>query len=201
SAGYTTGIVTGLQALGSAFFHPNILFLPLLKDVSRHPELEEVIREARRLKVGIMVLGLHEQAGVGRASVINLWISPREKLQSIQAFLRETNQDLGILTAVRLARSWKGELNLITAVDREEEVISIHQHLDEMRDLCRIQASARSLVYAGSFQEAIQKAPQADLHILGLPAGSPLSGALQIVQASRASCLFVVDSGLESALA
>ncbi len=201
SAGYTTGIVTGLQALGSAFFHPNILFLPLLRDTSRHPELEEVIREARRLKVGIMVLGLHDQAGLGRASVINLWISPRGGHQSIQTFLAQTNQDLGILTAVRLARAWGGELNLVTVVQNEEEVAHAHRHIEEVRDLCRIQASARTLAYVGSFHDAIHRAPQADLHVVGLPTSTPMASALEIVRDSRASCLFVVDSGLESALA
>ena len=201
SAGYTTGIVTGLQALGSAFFHPNILFLPLLRDASRHPELEEVIREARRLKVGIMVLGLHDQAGLGRASVINLWISPRSRPQSIQAFLTETNQNLGILTAVRLARSWGGELNLITVVQNEDDVAEAHHHIEEIRDLCRIQASARTMAYVGSFHDAIHRAPQADLHVVGLPSSDPMASALSIVRDSRASCLFVVDSGLESALA
>ncbi|MBT8396713.1 MAG: amino acid permease, partial [Gemmatimonadetes bacterium] len=201
SAGYTTGIVTGLQALGSAFFHPNILVLPLFRDPSRHSELEEVIREARRLKVGIMVIGLHDQAGLGRAGVINLWISPRERTQSLHSFLTGTNQNLGILSGIRLARAWGGDLNLITVVAREEEVAPTERHMEELRDLCRVHTSARSLVLVGAFEDAIHLAPQADLHIIGLPSASPLPSALGIVREARASCLFVVDSGMESALA
>ena len=60
SADYITGIVAGLQALGSAFFRPNILFLHLPRNVERHPELRTVISEAARLKIGVMLLGLHE---------------------------------------------------------------------------------------------------------------------------------------------
>jgi len=48
SAGFTTGVVAGLQALRSAFFRPNVLFVNLPELTERYDELRGVLREARR---------------------------------------------------------------------------------------------------------------------------------------------------------
>jgi hypothetical protein len=68
SAGYTTGIVTGLQVLRSAFFSPNILFVRLPSDTERYADLRGVLREASRLGVGQLLLALHPKAALGRSS-------------------------------------------------------------------------------------------------------------------------------------
>ncbi len=58
SAGFKEGTITGLQALGSAFFRPNILLLDLPRDPQRHQQLSELIQEAIRLEVAVLLVGL-----------------------------------------------------------------------------------------------------------------------------------------------
>ena len=48
----------GLQALRSAFFRPNVLFLPLQTDPERYEYLRQILRESARLKVGIRLAAL-----------------------------------------------------------------------------------------------------------------------------------------------
>jgi hypothetical protein len=44
-------------------------------------------------------------------------------------------------------------------------------------------------------------APKADLNIFGLGENQPISELRKLTEKTSASCLFVIDSGLESALA
>lgn len=201
SAGFTEGIVTGLQALGSAFFRPNVLFVTLPDEVERHGELEGIIREARRLRVGIMLLGYHAHAGFGRQKVVNLWLSPRDAAQPLRAYLDATNQNLAILSALRIARAWDGDFNLVTVVPEASLVPGVQEGLEELRDLCRIPPRARVQVLGGDFEHVLSHADQADLQVFGLTHHRPLQFMAGLVQRTRASCLFLADSGEEDALA
>lgn len=206
SADYITGIVTGLQALGSAFFRPNILFLHLPRNVARHPELRTVIREANRLNIGVMLLGLHEDAGLGMKRVVNLWLRPKSPGASMTDYLGHSDLNLGILTALRLSRAWQADLNLISVIQDEAEADAVRQHVEELRDLCRIPKAARVVVMVGPFDTCVAQAPQSDMDIMGLRpgedgAGPDLDFVARMVEATRSSCLFVGSSGYENALA
>ncbi len=54
---------------------------------------------------------------------------------------------------------------------------------------------------SGNFLEELQRAPQADLTILGLPRSYDLARLRDAVARTRSSCLFVRGSGKENALA
>lgn len=201
SADFTSGIVTGLQALRSAFFRPNVLFLKLPNEPERHGEIATVMREAKRLKVGIMLLGYHGTAGFGRQRVVNLWLSPREPHQTVRQYLDRTNQNLAILSALRVTRAWGGELNLITVVPTPAEVRGTRLGLEEVVDLCRIPEGASIHVMVGDLATAVSGAPQADLELFGSSHEDPLEFMAGLVGATRATCMFLVDSGAEDALA
>lgn len=201
SAGFSEGIVTGLQALGSAFFRPNALFLKLPENVEAHPELSHILHEAKRLKVGVLFLGYHPAAGFGRQKVVNLWLSPRRPDQTVKAYLDQSNQNLAILSALRISRAWKGELNLITVVPAGADVRAAREALAELVDLCRIPEGARVHVISGQFDAEASRATQADLEIFGLANDRPLEFTASLVHDRRATCLFVADSGEEDALA
>jgi len=201
SADFTNGIVTGLQALRSAFFRPNVLFLKLPEEVERHAEIACVMREARRLGVGIMLLGYHGTAGFGRQKVVNLWLSPRARRQSVRHYLDQTNQNLALLTALRVRGAWDGELNLITVVSTEDEAADARMGLEEIIDLCRIPGGARVHVMVGDLATALTRATQADLELFGLSHERPLEFMATLARETRATCMFLADSGGEDALA
>ena len=204
SSEYVEGIVTGLQALRSAFFRPNVLFLPLPSDPERFEPLQRVLTEALRLRVGIMLAGIHPQAGLGRTSIVNLWISPRRPGQTPHQHLAESNMNLGILAALRLHRAWQGELHVLTVCDTEEQAMEERAHLYRLRDLCRFPAKTSIHVLVGDFADDLLLArvpSMADLQIVGLSNASAIDFMQRTVSRMRTSTLFVRDSGLESALA
>ena len=74
--------------------------------------------------------------------------------------------------------------------------------LRELCDLARLPSSVECVVARGNFTQAIDEAPAADLSIFGLWRKQPdLEGAHRIAESTRGSCLFVIDSGRESARA
>jgi len=201
TAGFIPGTVTGLQALGSAFFRPNILLLNFPRDPTRREELGEVIREASRLEVGVLLIAMHEKAGLGMAKVVNIWIAPRDNTTSMADYLRGNNLNLTLLMAIRLAKAWHAELNLITVVPGQEDVAGAQAHIEELRDLCRIENDATTRVMIGEFSTCVRQAPQSDMDIMGFRRGPDLDFVQEMVVATRSSCMFAADSGLESALA
>ena len=82
----------------------------------------------------------------------------------------------------------------------------MRQHVEELRDLCRIPESASVIVMVGPFDQCVAQAPQSDMDIMGLRpgddgAGPDLDFVARMVNATRSSCLFVGSSGHENALA
>lgn len=201
SAGFVEGTLTGLQALGSAFFKPNILLLNLPSDTSRHDDFAQLVREAKRLEIGVLLVALHEKAGLGMAKVVNIWVPPRSPAEPIADYLRANNLNLALLMAIRLAKAWRAQLNIITVVAGEGEVARTTAQIDELRDLCRIKNDAETRVMVGDFRACVERAPQSDMDILGMRRGPDLQFAAEMVRATRSSCMLVADSGLESALA
>ena len=203
TAGYTQGIVTGLQALGSAFFRPNMLALTLGHDVGRDVELSAVVHETRRLRVGLALIGMHAQAATGREQIINLWVRPPPPMTGVEEALELSNMNLAVLLAFRLTRAWKAQLNLLCVVADAGRVEAADAYLGDLRVLCRLPEHTAILIMVGElFEVMAERAPQSDMDLLGLPADREVVPFVRTaIAASKSSCIFTQDSGSESALA
>ena len=195
------GIIAALQSLQSAFFRPNVLFLRFPEDRARWEPMIPVFDEARRLHVGVMLFGRHPVAGLGRAEVVNLWLRPQLDDLPMSERLEKGSINLAILMALRLVRAWKAEFNLISVVSREEDVNPTRRYIDDLRDLCRIPKTAITIVLVGDFMDCVTRAPQADMDFMGLQTVPDFDFVHQVVDLTGSSCMFMSDSGSESALA
>ncbi|MFT5686408.1 MAG: solute carrier family 12 sodium/potassium/chloride transporter 2 [Myxococcota bacterium] len=200
STEFREGLIAGLQALESAFFRPNILFLNLPTDEGQQEEVREMCIEARRLRVGMILLAMHEKAGLGRAGVINLWFRYRTGPEPVPDKIGQSNMHLAILIAWRLVRSWSAELNIIAVAERSEEEPAADRFLQEVSDLGRLPKTARRVVLVGTMEDCLTRAPQSDLDVMGLDAEPDMAYVRATVRLTRSSCLFTGDSGKESAL-
>lgn len=197
----TTAILSALQTLQSVFFRPNVLFLRLPKESSHWEDMQPIFAEARNFNTGVMLLGLHSLAGLGRQEVINVWLRPQLEPLPMEERLNKGSLNLGILMALRLQKAWKGDLNLITVVATEADRAAAEDFLRELQDLARIPMGAKTLVLVGSFQGAIAQAPQGDMNFFGLQTIPDFQFVRQTIEFTGASCLFISDSGSESAIA
>jgi len=198
---FPTGVIAGLQALRGTLFVPNVLFLGLPGAGAGLIDTQRVVDEGRRLRVGLAVLALHAQSGLGRERVVNLYVKPRLDLGSPMHLLRGRRLNLAVLLAYRVAGAWSAELNVVSVVGAGHDVPAVHRWLAELHDLCRLPGSARSHVLVGAFPDAITHAPQSDLDVMAFPENRNLEFAREMVRQTRSSCLFAADSGYESALA
>jgi len=195
------GVITGLEALQAAFFRPNLLLVRLDSEGQHDTiDLGHLTDQAAIVEVGMMVVCIHPRAGFGQRKTINLWVHPRnDKWDTDEAFA-SGNLNLALLTGYRLMRQWNKHLRLITAVENDEDHARAEKFQRELMDLVRLPETIERTIIRGSFEEALKNAPMADVNILGMepsPDGEQLIG---MVKDLHSSCLFVRDSGRESAL-
>lgn len=198
TADYATGVSAGLQALQSAFFSPNLLFLTAHPDPARNDEAAELVKLARRTEVGAFVVAHHAKVGLGQRKLITLWV--RHGDHDLTESFQGRNLNLTLLMGYRLARQWGAKLRLVTAVPEAEQAEDALLYLRELVDVARLQRDAECRAEVGTFEEVMKRLSASDLNILGLQHPPDFTGVHETVGLARCTCLFVLDSGRESAM-
>lgn len=196
---FQQGVMNGLETLQGAFFRPNTLFLALPEDPERFDELGKTIVDAKRTGVGVMLLGSHKRAGLGKRKTINLYVRPSPNGWGVEDAFEYNNLDLVLLIGYRLMRQWDADLTLITVIDDAAERAEAEVFLAELSDLARLPYDTPREVMVGPFKQCAAEARQADLSLMGLQQNPDFEFMLSMIDVTRSSCLFVADSGRESA--
>ncbi len=192
------GFVAGMQALSGAFFRPNTVFLSMPASPEQEASHRRIIGEASRQRLGTLLYAPHPQAAFGQHQTINVWI--RDRSPDWEISMDIGNLDLSILTAYQIKRNWNAQIRLITVVRDLDEKGAARAFLEQLVDLGRFQDTS-VVVSASDFSQFAERAPQADLNLFGLLSDPDFDFARRMVEATRSTCLFVRDSGRESALA
>ncbi|MCO4769114.1 MAG: hypothetical protein KDA24_03735 [Deltaproteobacteria bacterium] len=192
------GVIAALQALQSAFFRPNMLFLTLPDLEDRHEEFARLIEQARATRVGVTLLGLHPRAGLGRRRSINLWLRWQGLDWDVDQAFSVGSLNLTLLMGYRLQQQWGADLRVITVVPEDDEVGAAREYLEEVVDLARLSVVGME-VLVGGFEDCVGAAEEADLAVMGLQRRPDFAFVSRMVETSRSSCLMVLDSGRESA--
>jgi len=197
-ADMVNGVRVATQILRSTFFRPNLLFLNLRAE-SDLAMLQQLVDKTAAYNMGIVLLARHAVRDLGRQNLINVWISHRG--DDWQVDLQWSNSDLALLLAYQLTQNWSGKINMCLAIGEDEDPESAEAFLQELADLARLPHNTAVTVIQAPFTEALHQVSRADLAIFGLPNPARLTFCQEIVAAVDGSCLFVRDSGEESALA
>ena len=198
AGGYAEGLIAGMQAMRGTFFKPNVVFLEMAEDDEREEDNRLIVREADREGIGTLLYAPHPQASLGQRQSINVWIHDRSPDWRVK--MKIGNLDLMVLSAYKLAQNWNARLRLITVVDSDEKEEKAREFMEQLRDLGRFN-EAQVCVGRGAFDDYLREAPQADLSVFGLLPDPDFDFCRRMVRATRSTCLFVRDSGQESALA
>jgi amino acid transporter len=192
---------TAMEVTSSAFFRPNILFITISEE-SDQAELQKLANKAMENELGLLLYVDNPKTLLGREQVINVWI--REQSPDWQIGLRLSNLDLALLMAYKLASNWHGHINLITVVKDEADRADAEHFLEQLIDLGRMPKGTGAIVATGSLYDFIPQAPQGDLNIFGIFGLEPQINVelmIKMTEDTRSTCIFVHDSGNESALA
>lgn len=197
SDNFKEAVLNALQTLQGTFFKPNILFLRLPNQTAYDEEIHSIINEARLNNMGIQLYVEDVVAQLGRSASINVWIHERSPDWDLSMNLG--NLDLSLLTAYKLKVNWDAEMRVITVVEKGQEE-EAYNYLENLLDVARLN-DVTPHVEIGSFTEALESAPHADVDLMGLPDEPDLNELRMYVERTQSACVFVADSGRESILA
>ena len=191
-----------MQALETAFFKPNIIFLKLdeRKDGLQEKYLP-IIFESKKRNWGLLILATYETVGLGIEKTINVWLDviPEDWEERLDL----GNNDLALLTGLIICENWKAQLNIIKTVREDSQIHEeeMQRQLQQMKTLVRMPKSTQMHVVRRT-PEMWDQAPSADLNILELPDKQDLDlkRLQQIPNKLRTACLFTLDSNIENAL-
>ncbi len=208
---FLRGAKAVIQTLRGGAFRPNTLFLTtggghqhnrlsleqhidqnLPLNLDHDNTITQLIALTLRHKMGVVILRQHPRMAFGMQKNVNLWL--RDK---------SPNWHLAMLLALQLQLNWEGKINLITATSNPDEEDRLHQYLEQLSDQARLSSMTDFYVLAGNFTETLSMAPRADINIFGLSThiDRPVKFIEEVSGLVKSSCLFVLDSGYESALA
>ncbi|MBN1348063.1 Na-K-Cl cotransporter [candidate division KSB1 bacterium] len=179
-----------IQTLRGGAFRPNILFLTLGSDEQKDMTIKELVRHAAKHRMGTIILRQHPRTAFGMQQTINLWL--RDK---------SPNWNLALLIALQLQLNWEGRLNLVTATPDEKRKKSLYAFLERISDQARLPSMTDFHVITGNFMDTMHSAPRTDINIFGLADDLSFSFMRSAPERTKSSCLFVKDSGWESAFA
>ena len=179
-----------IQTLRGGALRPNTLFLTIGNDKSADRTIAELIAQASRHNLGSIVLRQHPRMAFGMQKDINFWL--RDK---------SPNWHLGMLISLHLQSNWEGQLNLITSTSDKEERRRLSAFLERLSDRARLPSLTEFHVLVGTFRQNLQRAPAADINIFGLSEKIDFKFVREATDLTNSSCMFVRDSGEESALA
>lgn len=194
---YEIALKAAASVMNGSFFHPNTIFETV--DYRSQEELQSLINIARGHNMAAILMARHPTSGLGRERTINLWVrdqSPEWKLD-----MKRANLDYAILLSYQLQKNWQADVRLLCVVEKEENKKVATQFLKSLMDVTRMTSNIKIHVSHGRFMEFLSTAPRADLNIFGVSHEVNREMMLNLMKTSRSSCLFVMDSGNESAIA
>ncbi len=177
-----------MESQKGAVFPPNVLFVKLGASSEKDKMIQELLRKASVLDLGIMVFVWHAKVGLGQKETINLWIRQGSP-----------NLDLAILVALQLEKNWDGKLRLLQAVTSEKEKVDAQAYLMKLRRVMRLPGDIEPCVLVGRFEDVLAQAPPADINIFGMAEASDMAWMKGISQKVSTCVLFLRDSKQESA--
>ncbi len=202
TAGFPVGVLAGIEALGGAFFKPNLVFLSLERETgaNRGADLLPILSRAPENGMGVVLYAEHPRAWLGRRSAVNIWVPHAGPGWAVA--MERGDLDLALLLAYKLKRNWNGELRLIAVAEEADQKAPARLYLMSLIELARL-PDARPVALKGEPNELHEDAPEADVHFFVLPddPGPDCSRLLEIRDRLAASCIFVRGTGNESAFA
>ncbi len=130
-----------MQTLDAGAMRPNTLFLTLGGDKKKDDTIIELVEQANKHQLGIIILRQHSRMAFGMQKNVNLWL--RDK---------SPNWHLAVLIALQLQLNWEGKINLVTATPDVKENRKLYNFLEHLSDQARMPSLTEFHVLNGDFK-------------------------------------------------
>ena len=205
------GIRIIIQTIKGLYLPPNLICLRINPHSKNLARIEEVTSIAEKEKLGvILITNTSKRPSILNEKSLDTTVAlntPKPSSQKsanryINVWLRSEspNLNLALLLAIQIQKNWKCNIRLISSIEDlsiEKKTQSFHKHLI---DSGRLQKT-ESKILVGNFFNLIETCPKAELNIFGAKGFKDYSPLKIISTKLDSTCLFVKDSGQESAFA
>ena len=194
---FLEGVEMSASVLRGTAFRPNILFgLAHRYDADA---IQGFVDVADTHGLGTALLYEHPEAALSQERRVNVWVTDQSPEWSLG--MRMPNLDLPLLLALQIRHEWNCTLRLVTVCSESSEMPNARHFHARLIEDARLPADTESFVMQGDFFDKVEKAPEVDLNIFGIARTANPEAMQRLVEVTGTSCLFVRDSGRESALA
>lgn len=192
-------VSVSMQALRTAFFRPNTVFLKLDSHLEHKvTDYKSIVRKAQENHWGVIFFAPYE-TNLGIERTLNIWLSdiPEDWFEQLDL----GNNDLAVLISLIIRKNWNGTLNIIRVIDKGERSDIAMKQVEYIMELARIPNNTSVQVIRKS-EKMWEEVDRADLNIIGIDESDIDINALRkLPDLLNSSCLFTLDSGEEGALA
>lgn len=192
-----TTINISMQSLNAAFFKPNIIFVSVDPENVNLEFYEKLISDVKKNNFGMIIYIPFSTASLAIEKNINLWLT------NIPTNWKETfnigNNDLSTLLSILICKNWKGEIEA-HIVNNNPESKFPETDIEDIKTMIRFPNKTNISIKDGDFLDNIKKYRNADVNIFSIDAGMSTEDMINIVNVSRISSLFCIDSNLENVL-
>ncbi|GAA4944434.1 amino acid permease [Algibacter agarivorans] len=192
-----TTINISMQSLNAAFFKPNIIFVSVDTGNANLDFYDKLIADVKRNNFGMIMYIPFSTASLAIEKNINLWLT------NVPANWKETfnigNNDLATLLSLLICKNWKGEIDAIIVDDNPNSKFS-KTDIEDIKTMIRFPKKTNISVKDGGLLSNVKKYRNADVNIFSADADMSTADMIIMVNESRISGIFCIDSNLENVL-
>lgn len=189
-------INTSMQSLNAAFFKPNVLFISLDSTDFSSEEINALFNDARRNNYGMYLYIPFSTASLAIEKSVSLW------LQGWPSNWKETfntgNNSLSILTSILISQNWKGSIKANFLCQAEDDIKK--EDLPEINEIVRFPKNTKLELIEGELLESVIKDRSSDINIISASREMKVEQMIEIVNQSKISGLFCLDSSQVNAM-
>ena len=198
TASFGDGVNFGNQALKGSFFRPNIIFLNMLENETALDDYPQIIDEAKRLGLGVILYMPHPKAMLGQKQIVNIWIRNRTPDWDLKDVYK--NPNLSLLIVYKLKKNWNSLTRILMVVEDEVQKTRAEQYMAELIDKSRLPIDEVH-IFCGKFEDTYPEAPIADVNVFGISETFDHEAYRNMTIKTNTTCLFIMNSGHENIFA
>lgn len=192
-----TTVNISMQSLEAAFFKPNIIFVSIdTRDVNIE-YYDQLLSDTKKNNFGMIIYIPFSTASLAIEKNINLWLThiPHDWKETFNL----GNNDLSTLLSMLICKNWEGAIDAYI-IENEEKKIFSKKDAEDLKTMVRFPKNTTINIRHNSLIDNTKKHRNADVNIFNVEPDMTTSEMIRIVNESRISAIFCVDSDIENAL-
>ncbi|WP_430933708.1 amino acid permease [Saccharicrinis sp. 156] len=194
---FNTTVNVSMQSLNAAFFKPNIIFASIDTSTSNLNYYNNLLLDAKKNNFGLIIYIPFSTASLAIEKSINLWITnvPEDWKESFNI----NNNDLSTLISLLICRNWKGNIE-VHIMNNNRKMEFSKTDIEDLHTMVRFPKNTTISINQGELLDNVIRERNTDVNIFNVEEGMLVEDMVKLVNHSRISAIFCVDSDFENVL-